>query len=103
MTVTGVSAFFLAFIWGVIWALTIQHVPLAAYLAQKRTWMTVVAGVGVDLAIGLLAVSDASSPIGMWALQFAIIALSSIGIIARSIINEWREQKEIINAAQDTR
>lgn len=103
MTVTGVSAFFLAFIWGVIWALTIQHVPLAAYLAQKRTWMTVVAGVGVDLAIGLLAVQDASSPFWMWVYQFAIVALSSIGIIARSLVNEWHEQKESINAAKNTR
>ena len=103
MSVLGVSAFFLAFIWGVIWALTIQYIPFAVYLAQKRTWMTVVAGVGVDLAIGLLTVPDAPNTFWMWAYQFIIVALSSVGIITRSLVNEWHEQKEIINAAQDTR
>lgn len=103
MTVWGVSAFFLAFIWGVMWALTIQYIPIAVYWAQKRTWITVVAGVGVDLAIGLLAIPDAPSPFWMWAYQFIIIGLSSVGIITRSLVNEWHEQKEIIDAAKDTR
>jgi hypothetical protein len=102
MSSLTISALYLAFIWGVIWALTIQCVPLAAYLANKRTWLTVVIGVGVDLAIGLMTTVDAPTPRAAWEYQFYVIALSSVGIIVRSIINEWREHQEDINAAQNS-
>lgn len=39
----------LAVIWGGIWAVTLQYVPLGRFLAARRTWLTVVVGVGGDL------------------------------------------------------
>ena len=73
----------LALIWGAIWALFLQMHPWGQWLAIKRTWLTVVIGVGVDMAL-LLLVLD----IGTWSAVAAVIAASSIGIIARSLYNE---------------
>lgn len=73
----------LALIWGVIWALFLQLHPWGKWLAIKRTWLTVVVGVGVDLAL-LLMVLD----IHTWSIVAAVIAASSVGIIVRSLYNE---------------
>jgi len=73
----------LALIWGAIWALFLQMHPWGQWLAIKRTWITVAVGIGVDLAL-LLLVLD----IHTWSTVTAIVAASSIGIIARSLYNE---------------
>jgi len=73
----------LALIWGAIWALFLQIHPWGQWLAIKRTWLTVVIGVGVDMAL-LLLVLD----IRTWSAVATVIAASSIGIIARSLYNE---------------
>ncbi len=73
----------LALIWGVLWALFLQHHPWGQWLAHRRTWLTVVIGVGIDLAL-LLIVLDPHT----WATVAAIIAVSSIGLIVRSLYNE---------------
>ena len=76
----------LAAVWGVVWALFLQYHPWGQWLAVRRTWLTVVAGVGVDLAL-LATVLDLAT----WLTVAGVIAASSIGIIARSIANERRE------------
>jgi len=76
----------LAAVWGVVWALFLQYHPWGQWLAVRRTWLTVVAGVGVDLAL-LAAVLDLAT----WLTVAGVIAASSIGIIVRSIANERRE------------
>ena len=76
----------LAAVWGVVWALFLQYHPWGQWLAVRRTWLTVVAGIGVDLAL-LATVLDLAA----WLLVAGVIAASSIGIIARSIANERRE------------
>jgi len=76
----------LAAVWGVVWALFLQYHPWGQWLAVRRTWLTVVAGVGVDLAL-LATVLDLAT----WLTVAALIPASSIGIIARSIANERRE------------
>jgi uncharacterized protein involved in cysteine biosynthesis len=83
MTDRQALAAILALIWGALWALFLQLHPWGQWLALRRTWLTVVIGVGVDLAL-LLLILDAHT----WATVVAIIAASSIGIIARSLYNE---------------
>jgi hypothetical protein len=73
----------LALIWGVIWALFLQMHPWGRWLAIKRTWLTVVIGIGIDLAL-LLLVLD----IHTWSTVATIVAASSVGIIGRSLYNE---------------
>lgn len=87
--------FALALIWGIIWALVIQYIPLGQFLARKRTWITVVIGVGVDLLIALLVIDWPS-----WYKLASIILLSSIGIIIRSLANEYRDIMELLGADQ---
>ena len=73
----------LALIWGAIWALFLQLHPWGQWLAIKRTWITVAVGIGVDLALLLLVVD-----IHTWSTVTAIVAASSVGIVARSLYNE---------------
>ena len=80
------TALILALIWGVIWAAFLQFAPWGRWLAIRRTWITVVVGVGVDLLI-LAIVVDWHT----WWKVAAIIAVSSVGIIVRSLANERAE------------
>ena len=73
-------------VWGALWALVLQHTGWGRWLAVRRTWLTVVVGVGVDLLL-LLLVLDWHQ----WAQVVAIVAASSIGVIVRSLHNEHRE------------
>ena len=72
---------FLALLWGGLWALFLQYHRMGHFLVKERTWLTVVAGVGVDLLIAFG---------GDWWTVVAVIAFSSFGIIGRSLINEQR-------------
>lgn len=91
-------AMFLALIWGSIWAAFLQVHPLGRFLAVKRTWITVVIGVGGDLLIALLVVE-----LKPWLMMLAIIALSSVGIIFRSLHNELSEEWGILNELKNKR
>jgi hypothetical protein len=84
MTLAG--ALLLAAVWGAVWALFLQATTLGRWLAMRRTWLTVVIGVGVDLLILLLVLDWAS-----WATAAAVTAASSVGLIVRSIYNEHAE------------
>jgi len=85
----GGLAYFLALFWGLLWASALQFSKLGRWLAEKRTWITVVVGVGVDLVIALFVVEwDA------WWRMALIIVASSVGVIFRSLWNELQEAKE---------
>jgi len=80
----------LGFVWGGLWALFLQCTETGRFLADRRTWITVVVGVGIDLLILL-----PFMPFAMWLLILAIFTTSSIPIIARSLLNELREVQEL--------
>lgn len=67
-----------AVIWGIVWALTLQYTKWGQFLAERRAWLAVVIGVGVDLII--MFTGDFT--------PLLVVACSSIGIIARSLNNE---------------
>ncbi len=83
-------AVILALFWGVLWAGFLQHSPAGRYLALRRTWVTVVVGVGVDLLILAMMI-----PLETWLLTCAVIAASSLGIIARSLYNEHQDERAL--------
>ena len=76
----------LAVVWGALWALFLQHHAWGQWLAVRRTWLTVVIGVGVDLALLALLLD-----LPTWLTVAGVIGASSLGIIVRSIANERRE------------
>ena len=80
----------LTLIWGTLYALFLQNTKTGQYLAQERTYLTVVAGVGVDLLIARPAMDRKS-----WNRMATIIALSSIPLIIRSVTNELARDPEI--------
>jgi hypothetical protein len=75
-----------ALLWGILWAVFLQYHRVGQYLADKRTWVTVVVGVGVDLAIAYGA---------DWMAVVFVFGASSLGIITRSLINESQRPKEL--------
>lgn len=77
---------FVAMFWGFTWAACLQYTQWGRWLAVKRTWLTVVIGVGVDLLI-LWRVLDRRA----WWQIAEIISLSAIGIILRSLMLEHRD------------
>lgn len=76
----------LAFVWGVIWALFLQFHRYGRWLAVRRTWITVVVGVGVDLALLALLLDPHT-----WVTVATVVAASSVGVIVRSLVNEHSE------------
>jgi hypothetical protein len=76
----------LAFVWGAVWAAFLQWHPWGQWLVVRRTWVTVVIGVGVDLALLPLVI-----PLEIWAMVVGVFATSSIGVIWRSFANERHE------------
>jgi hypothetical protein len=90
----SVSPLHLALLWGFIWAACLQFTRWGRWLALRRTWFTVVVGIGVDLLIILLLID-----IQTWLKIFAVVGFSSVGIIARSLYNELAEDAEAAHAA----
>lgn len=87
--------YILAFFWGVFWASVLQFTQFGRWMALKRTYWTVIIGVGVDglLLLPLVPFSD-------WLKMLAVVALSSLGIISRSLINELNEEADVRRAAK---
>jgi len=77
----------LAFVWGVLWALFLQFNRWGQWLAQRRTWITVMIGFGVDLALLAFILEP-----HVWVLVACVIAASAVGIVVRSLVNEHREE-----------
>lgn len=73
---------FAALCWGISLAVFLQYSKLGRFIANERTWLSVVLGIGVDLLIAW------NAP---WLLTCAVIAFSSVGIVYRSIYNERYE------------
>lgn len=80
----------LALIWGVLWALFLHLCRYGQYLALRRTWLTVVVGVGMDLLIMLLVI-----PLEAWLCVCAVVACSSLGIIARALYIEHKDDEAV--------
>ncbi len=91
MTVMTLFAIILGGIWGVVWALILQKTYAGRFLAARMTWLTVVIGVGGDMAIVLLVIDW-----DLWLKVLAVIGASSVGIIGRSLRNEWNDQRLLV-------
>lgn len=92
-------ALVLGFFWGVSYALVLQLTKYGKFLVQQRTWITVVLGVSVDIAIVSLVL-----PFDQVVEVCGVFALSAIGIIARSLYLEFQDidaVKEYLSAKQD--
>lgn len=77
-----------AVLWGSAWAAYLTWTEHGRYLAKERTWITVVAGVGVDLIIAYG---------GDWWTVIFVIAASSPPIIARSLYQERLQEAKQVN------
>jgi len=87
-----------AFIWGAIWSGFLQWTRFGQFLAQKRTWLTVVIGIGVDLLLILPLI-----PRRFLGKVFTVIAVSALPIIFRSLVNELGELMETISGIERSR
>jgi len=79
----------LGLVWGIAYAAFLQFTAVGRYIVERVTWLSVVIGVGGDLLI--------AGPFIGWPVVMslgAIIGASSIGIVARSLINYQRAHAE---------
>lgn len=97
MNAMTLIAALLGVIWGGVWALFLQFVPLGRFWAMHRTWVTVVVGVGVDLVILALVL-----PLEQWLAVAIVVAASSTGILIRSGWNEYQAHQAALDAADRT-
>jgi hypothetical protein len=94
-------AVLLALIWGVAWAVVLWLTTWGRFLRLRRTWLTVVAGVGVDLMIMGLVLD-----LRAWLMVWGIVAASAVGIVGFCLADEYREHREEMasfGSAQDER
>lgn len=84
------TAALLALIWGAIWAACLQFTDWGQFLAERRTWFTVVVGIGVDLLLFLPLVS-----LDIWFQLVLIVTASSVAIVARSLYNELQDSRGV--------
>jgi len=78
----------LGLVWGIFWAVFLEATELGQFLATRRTWITVVVGVGVDLLVMAIVL-----PFEQWLFVCGVVAASGVGLIVRSLYNEWGEAK----------
>ena len=86
----GVLGPILGLFWGAVWAAFLEWVPFGRCLVRRRTWITVVIGVGGDLAIALALVEYE-----VWQQVALVVAASSAPIILRSLLHEGAEQVSV--------
>ena len=86
----------LAFIWGIAFALFLHYVPIGRHIVTKHTWLAVVIGVGVDLALIWLIL-----PLLYWLVVVGIITASSFGVIGRSIAMDSKESDRLMGVLND--
>lgn len=86
MTAMLTLTLLMAAVWGVVWALFLQFTAYGRWLAVRRTWATVVVGVGVDVALLALVLTP-----GDVVVVLAVFAASAVGIVGRSFLNEHHE------------
>lgn len=91
MSPAAVLAVIMAVIWGGALALFLQFNRHGRFVAARLTWLSVVIGIGVDLVILLFVI-----PFEYWHVVLAVIAGSSLAIIARSIINESHDSQRFL-------
>lgn len=88
---TFFAVFLAAFWWGVGWAVVLQFTAIGQWMVRKRTWITVVIGMGVNMGLAKLII-----PWEWWWPMMAIVSFSAVGIVARSLMNEWAEWMELL-------
>lgn len=76
----------IAVVWGFAWAACLTFTDWGRWLAVRRTWLTVVIGMGANMLI-LWRVLDRRA----WWLVAEILGLSAIGIVFRSLVQEYRD------------
>jgi len=81
----------LALAWGLAYAVWLQVTKVGAWFARCRTWLATAIGVGVDLILVLFLVNWED-----WAKAAGVFGLSAIGIVGRSLYNEWRDGQEVL-------
>jgi hypothetical protein len=75
-----------AFGFGIFYALFLHFSRQGQYLAKQLTWAAVVIGIGADLTIAYNA---------DWWTVAGVVALSSVGIIGRSLVSASREERDV--------
>jgi len=86
----------LALIWGIGFALFLHYVPIGRFMVRKHTWLTLVIGIGVDLALMWMIL-----PLPYWLVVVGILAASSMGMIGHSLAMEEEETGQLLEVLKN--
>jgi len=85
-----VCIFVLSLVWGIGYALLLTLWDLAHYLADRRPWITVIAGVAVQVLI--LRIPGSCTE---WWWLYPCFAASGGPLVLRSLILEYHEEQQL--------
>ena len=86
------SACLLGALWGIGWAMFLWMSAVGRWLRLRRTWLTVVVGVGMDLLIVRMAVDVAA-----WLVMVGVVACSGQGVVAMAWGGEYGDHRELMD------
>ncbi len=84
----SVAACLLALLWGVGWAWALWETGWGRFIRLKRTWLSVVVGVGVDLLLMGLVVE-----LRVWVWLVGIVGLSPCDLVR--VVNQHRPRDHV--------
>lgn len=79
----------LALLWGLVWAGVLWGTGWGRWVRLRRTWLSVVIGVGGDLLVMGLVMG-----LEVWLAAWLIVAASAVGIVGLCWVGEYREHRE---------
>lgn len=88
-----------AFVWGVCVACFLHFTNLGKFIALHLTWLSVALGMGGDLLLLLLLLDDTGRV--LWWQAVATIALSSIAVSVRGILQLVAYFRSMMDAAKN--
>lgn len=88
------AAGFVAFFWGLGWSWVLWDTAWGRFIRLRRTWLSVVVGVGVDLLLMGVVLG-----LREWLWVVGIVALSAVGIVGRCLEAEFEEHQEAMAEA----
>ena len=86
------SACLVGALWGVGYGMFLWLSPVGRWLRLRRTWLSVVIGVGMDLLIVLMAVDVAA-----WLVMVGVVASSGLGVVAMALGGEYEDHRELMD------
>lgn len=87
-------------VWGIAVACFIEFTELGRFIALRLTWLSVAIGLGGDFLLSILLLDEAGRIV--WWQFVALVALSSIPVSTRGLLELVAYNRMVMDGAKDT-